>query len=243
MGAGGRKPRIALVAFLAAVSLGLGTASAAGAATVIGQTGTPGNVIVPGKTMLQSTLASGAGYTAPAGGVITSWSSTANATANRTQKLLVMRLASGNTFSVIQRDVLRTLALVNQLNTFSGIRIPIEAGDRIGLYVPATQPGNASSGAFGTGDLGDVIKNNVGAEPGSSVLLDAPQNANNRVNVSAVIEPDADKDGFGDETQDKCPSSGTTQGACPAKKAKKCKKAKKQGKAAAKKRCKKRKKK
>jgi hypothetical protein len=32
--------------------------------------------------------------------------------------------------------------------------------------------------------------------------------------VNADIEPDADGDGFGDETQDSCPSQGTTQGAC-----------------------------
>jgi hypothetical protein len=32
--------------------------------------------------------------------------------------------------------------------------------------------------------------------------------------VQADIEPDADGDGFGDETQDGCPSQGTTQGAC-----------------------------
>jgi hypothetical protein len=32
--------------------------------------------------------------------------------------------------------------------------------------------------------------------------------------VNADIEPDADGDGFGDETQDGCPSQGGTQGAC-----------------------------
>jgi hypothetical protein len=32
--------------------------------------------------------------------------------------------------------------------------------------------------------------------------------------VQATIEPDADGDGFGDETQDKCPTQKTTQGAC-----------------------------
>jgi hypothetical protein len=32
--------------------------------------------------------------------------------------------------------------------------------------------------------------------------------------VAAVIEPDADHDGFGDETQDACPTQATTQGAC-----------------------------
>jgi hypothetical protein len=32
--------------------------------------------------------------------------------------------------------------------------------------------------------------------------------------VQAVMEPDADGDGFGDETQDGCPTQATTQGAC-----------------------------
>jgi hypothetical protein len=32
--------------------------------------------------------------------------------------------------------------------------------------------------------------------------------------VAATIEPDADNDGFGDETQDLCPRQATTQGAC-----------------------------
>lgn len=32
--------------------------------------------------------------------------------------------------------------------------------------------------------------------------------------IAGTIEPDADGDGFGDETQDACPTQGTTQGAC-----------------------------
>jgi hypothetical protein len=36
----------------------------------------------------------------------------------------------------------------------------------------------------------------------------------NELLVAATIEPDADGDGFGDETQDKCPRQKTTQGAC-----------------------------
>ena len=38
--------------------------------------------------------------------------------------------------------------------------------------------------------------------------------APNELLVAATIEPDADSDGFGDETQDQCPSQATTQGAC-----------------------------
>jgi hypothetical protein len=33
--------------------------------------------------------------------------------------------------------------------------------------------------------------------------------------LNADIEPDADADGFGDETQDLCPTDASTQGACP----------------------------
>ena len=33
--------------------------------------------------------------------------------------------------------------------------------------------------------------------------------------MNADIEADADKDGFGDETQDQCPTDATTQGPCP----------------------------
>jgi hypothetical protein len=36
----------------------------------------------------------------------------------------------------------------------------------------------------------------------------------NELLVAATIEPDADNDGFGDETQDQCPSQATTQGPC-----------------------------
>jgi hypothetical protein len=43
--------------------------------------------------------------------------------------------------------------------------------------------------------------------------------------LRARVEPDKDGDGFGDETQDKCPSNPTKQGVCGAKK--KCKKKKK----------------
>ena len=49
-----------------------------------------------------------------------------------------------------------------------------------------------------------------------------------RVNAQAVVEPDADHDGFGDNTQDQCPSNGTTQGPCPVTPSKKkCKHKKK----------------
>ena len=58
--------------------------------------------------------------------------------------------------------------------------------------------------------------------------------------LRGTVEPDADGDGFGDETQDRCPgSSGATAGCVPKKKCKRKKrKGKKKSAAAKKKRCK-----
>ena len=45
----------------------------------------------------------------------------------------------------------------------------------------------------------------------------APRGSTEAINhllVAATIEPDADNDGFGDETQDQCPRQATTQGPC-----------------------------
>ena len=36
------------------------------------------------------------------------------------------------------------------------------------------------------------------------------------VTIQYTIEPDADHDGYGDETQDLCPTDATTHGPCPA---------------------------
>ena len=67
------------------------------------------------------------------------------------------------------------------------------------------------------------------------------------MDLSATLEPDADHDDFGDESQDQCPTNASTQGACPVTPAtptkKKCKKHKKHrsAKSAKKKKCKKKK--
>jgi hypothetical protein len=44
--------------------------------------------------------------------------------------------------------------------------------------------------------------------------VNAGYSAGARLNVAAVLEADADGDGYGDETQDRCPSDRSTQGPC-----------------------------
>lgn len=98
-------------------------------------------------------------------------------------------------------------------------RVPISAGDRIALAVEAgvravaTHPGGgggptdlcayAAIATFSTWTVGGLRSFN---HLGCGILIPT---------VQATIEPDADGDGYGDETQDACSTDASTQGSCP----------------------------
>jgi hypothetical protein len=216
-------------AFTAAVAIVLGVPTGAWAVETIGQTGSPAPTIAcdVDATYVQEAVSSGsAGYQAPVSGVITSWSTAGGSTATQLMLEVLRPNPGAGSFHYIpkQKDVLRDV-VANQLNTYSGIHLPIAAGDYIGLYVP---PAGANCLSFTAGS-GESYHHVTGDPP-----LDVDAFFNNLqssglINASALIEPDADGDGFGDETQDGCPSSPAAQGACPtsappAVKKKKCKK-------------------
>lgn len=95
-----------------------------------------------------------------------------------------------------------------KLNQFP-TRIPVAAGitfgatTTVGIPVCPGFPGD-SFGSFGSSIPIGFKGKPPGTESGKTLSL------------AVVIEPDADGDGYGDETQDKCPQSAATQGACPA---------------------------
>jgi hypothetical protein len=214
-----------------ACALALTAAASAPAATVVGTTGTTDDVLgyVDNRVYVQDVQTGEGGdlYMVPAPGILTSWSSMANAVPNRTQKLLITRNPEADSsWEVVARDELRTLTVPSALNTFL-VRIPVAAGDQIALYSPNLQPGDLTSAVYhdfpGSGHTARYLE---AAEPGASFTTAAAV-GNTLLNVSATVEPDADGDGFGDETQDQCPSQTALQAACPVKKSKKCKKRKK----------------
>lgn len=92
-------------------------------------------------------------------------------------------------------------------------RIPIKTGDLFGidtsgnLYFSAT-PGTGDSFSVWNPPLSDGGSGTAPSTNGSSVA---------RLQLNADVEPDADGDGYGDETQDLCPTDAMTQGACPDK--------------------------
>jgi hypothetical protein len=220
-------------------------------AEVLGSTG-GADICADNQTSTSPSVETGADFVANSAGVITSWSTLAGVGAGYSLKVVVLRRPNPlelDTYAKVAEDIVRPLATPSTLNVVTGTHIPIDAGQFLGVFVPNGQPGgfgycyNAAGGAgnqyrYAPGDL------TVG---GPSALFTGGGSV--RLNLSAIVEPDADKDGFGDETQDLCPTSPATQGACPVVTTKKkCKKKKrKKGKSAAaakkKKGCKKKRKK
>ena len=207
------------VVLLAAAALA-GPASSQASQT-IGQTGVPSSGCF-GATYRQADLSSGPAYSTPTRGVITSWSTYGGTAPIQTLQLATLHAdpATPGSFIYDGADVVRDIA-PSTLNTFSsGVRVPIPAGGEIGIYIPLN---SQASCVFPS-----VAGNNYalgGSDPvvGKSQNFVTAINSMARVDASAKVEPDVDGDGFGDETQDLCPTNPASQSAC----AKKCKKKKK----------------
>jgi hypothetical protein len=86
-------------------------------------------------------------------------------------------------------------------------RLPVKKGQHLGIDSPV--PLIASHDTGGT---------KFSYEYSPPLVNGAPARLSNEflgeLLVQATVEPDADRDGFGDETQDGCPTQVSTQGAC-----------------------------
>jgi hypothetical protein len=143
-------------------------------------------------------------YVSPVSGVITRWR-LASGSAGNPVKLRALRPGgTAGTFSGLGTGLSRTTA--GGLNTYIGERLPIQAGDSVGL--------DDAQGLFvAAGVTGAVVK------WWSPALADgsgptAPTNtslAGYALQLNADVEPDADGDRFGDESQDACPGDATRQ--------------------------------
>ena len=88
-----------------------------------------------------------------------------------------------------------------------GAQLPIKQGQHLELDPSASVSAvYASSGSKFTYIFAPPLVEGQGARGSSDVTEE--------LLVAATIEPDADGDGFGDETQDQCPSQPGTQGQC-----------------------------
>ena len=228
---------------LALASLLLGAVAlpaSAFAGVTIGATGGGGSANCPPDfTWVQDTTAVGSpAYVVPAGGgVITSWSHDRGpAPATAQLRLKVFRKTAPNSYLTVGHSDFETLATAG-VNTFA-TRVEVQGGDILGFRITAAPISCDRSGS--TGDLA-VASGPLQPDPAVGSSVSFGEVGAFLLNLAAKVEPDADHDGFGDETQDQCPTNGTTQGPCPVTK-KKCKKHKKKHKSGAviAKKCKKR---
>jgi hypothetical protein len=169
----------------------------------------------PCNCLRVQTMLGGVSTAAPFDGVVVRWRVLDGGTGTYHARILEFDPAgSGGGFT--KYKILRSSApgsvtaptqpLISQISTFE-TRLPISAGAYVGLSTPFLTEGfQASAGAatyVQTEDSNtDGIKV-VGMTHSGTVLYDAD------------IEPDADHDGYGDVTQDECPSDASTQGPCP----------------------------
>jgi hypothetical protein len=200
------------VRWLLGLSVALATSALVGAASAaasvqIGATFTPDLGCGSPNATLQAVSPSGQ-YAAPSAGVLTSWSFQADGSPPQL-KFKVGRSVGGNDFTIVGDSPVQTMT-PNALNTFP-TRIPVQAGDVIGYYHEGPAGGDKCvRNAAPTYSTRFV---NVDPAPGSTMTymtVGALQ-----VDLSAVLEPDADHDGFGDETQDKCVGTAGTFNGCP----------------------------
>jgi hypothetical protein len=173
-------------------------------------TASPSNC-TPGPSTTAQYLGGGTpGYVIPSAGVITSYSVRASAAPGLARLVVLGPSATAGHRTVVALSA-QNAVLINTVNTFA-TRVPVAAGLSIGL--------NNSADAmlcWGAGVAGDSVAVAT-FDPAASADFGSGVNTvvGKRVNISAVLEPDADGDQYGDLSQDLCPQSKLTQAACPA---------------------------
>jgi len=213
------RPRVLLIAAALATAAVPASASAAvtiGSPLVANATNNapPGSCMVNPCTYTQTDAAVTPlpQYVVPdnvAHGVIVSWSFKASSGNNAIQ---VLR-PQGNGAYVDAGHSPTVPAANGNVAVTTAARLPVQAGDVIGLY-------NDSNGFVMSTSAVNFFASNVvrSFDPAVAATPATPAAATpfSQLELQATIEPDADADGFGDETQDQCPSDPTLQTACSA---------------------------
>lgn len=154
---------------------------------------------------VQTRTAGGASTAAAVDGVVVRWRIQAPAAGNYLVRILSP--AAGGKYAVTASSAPVTIGSDEALWTIPG-RLPIPAGGYVALVPPSTAQQrwavSPPSGATWT-SFSDVSS--------GTVTLSTP--VAGAYMYDADIEPDADRDGYGDVTQDLCATNGATQGICP----------------------------
>lgn len=207
--------RIGLLSALATVSgltLTAGPTSAVAATTIgsnLNASASFGFACIPNCTVSHSSLPAASqaagGLLAPQDGVVVRWRVKVG-TATPPLALRITRPGNSNTRTGAGTGPTVPVS-ANQTSTFEA-RLPIQAGNAIGLDCCANDPTYAfatTTDAVTLRWLSFLVDGGL-ARTGSA--------EDRELLLNADIEPDADHDSFGDETQDLCPTNAATQGPC-----------------------------
>jgi len=199
------------LAVLAAASMALVAAAVpanASAATEFGDTCTADAPYSPVALFEFSAPGNPLPTAAPSNGVITKWKVNLTTAAPEIPTGLKVVRQVGPESLLIVGDSTGTIR--GGSNSFD-VRIPVQAGDRLAIHGVGEAPTVIC-------ETGGVDSHLGGFSPATTTGATVPfeeGDSDLRVPVSAILELDADNDGYGDETQDACPQSATVQVACP----------------------------
>jgi hypothetical protein len=213
------KKRVCLILVAALAVCGFASVSQASAATEFGSGCGATGFFRGGEISTGHGAGSPLPVAAPTSGVITEWKVNVGLLGFESEEgfeaeevpqgfytqLFVVRPAGENQFNIVGKSESGLLS-VNTVNNFPA-RIPVQAGDLLGLsgsYAPYCL---TKDPVDKTADFDGIPP--IGATPTTEKFEGF------QVPVTAKIEPDVDGDGYGDETQDKCPQSAAYQTPCP----------------------------
>jgi Domain of unknown function DUF11 len=144
-------------------------------------------------------------YAVPAGGgVITSWTvQFENVTAEGDIELKLFEPLGGDSYKLVGEATGH--ALIGEHARTYPARISVAGGVRLGIRAPSS---NTSVGTDFDGTVQDPgdIRIKLGDPAIGSTLTVSEFAYSSRLALSAVVEPDADQDGWGDTSQDACPA-------------------------------------
>ncbi len=155
------------------------------------------------------TAVAGTPTAAPFDGVVVRWRVLAPAGSYRVR---VLGPSGGPAYSVLGSSAAEAVASFpfGRITTFES-RLPIPAGGYVALLPPPFTTQTFRDPAL----PGSTYVQPNDAPDGSVINVGSWTPVNGELFYDADIEPDADRDGFGDVSQDSCPADGSTHAACP----------------------------
>lgn len=207
-------PRIVTTVVLLAVALTITAAPAALAGVDVGEpapwTTVSGSscVTIANCVFFQSGDNGTNSYTIPSSGIVTSYTLTAGSSfpGINAVGLRIFRPMAGGVWLLAAASASDTeLPPIGGVRNAIATRVPVQAGDHLGI---AVEFNGDTAWQWTTTNSTDIVQKITVpiSSVGSTVTSgDLATSAFARLNVTAHVEPDADADGYGDDSQDACP--------------------------------------